>query len=232
LPEDQLISRRTFVSRVGASAAGLVVAGGLSGCGEAKPTGPAPPLTGTLAGRVLDAGGNPQPLSGTIYLLHATGQQSGQTRIVDPFGKFDFTEVPVGDWQLRFQAPGVAYVPPQYEHPRRVSVRAKETTEVDLTIERTAEVDDGMIEIYVGDYFFQEQPQGKENAQTVVKVGTAICWYNVGLMPHVISGSWGESPVLARGGNYIWTPTNAGLYAYRCSYHSAQMIATLRVVAD
>jgi plastocyanin len=232
LPQDQLISRRKFVAQLGTSAAGLLAAGGVSGCSGTQPTQTVEPRSGMLAGRVLDAAGTPQPLSGTIYLLLATGQQTGRTRIVDPFGKFDFDDVPEGSYQVRFHSPGVAYVPPTYEHPRRVTVRANATTEVDLTIERTADVDDGMIEIYVGDFFFQEQPQGKENAETVVKVGTSVCWYNVGLMQHVIGGSWGDSPVLGRGGNYIWTPTKVGLYAYRCSYHPTQMIATLRVVAD
>jgi plastocyanin len=232
LPQDQLISRRAFVTKLGTSAAGLLVAGGVSGCSSSEPSEPEAARTGTITGRVLDAAGNLQPLSGTIYLLQATGQQSGRTRIVDPFGKFDFDDVPEGNWQIRFHSPGVAYVPSQFEHPRRVAVLSKQITEVDLTIERTAEIDDGMIEIYAGDFFFQEQPYGKENAETVVRVGTAVCWYNVGLMPHVVSGSWGDSPVLARGANYIWTPTKPGLYAYRCSYHPTQMIATLRVVAE
>jgi len=232
LPEDQLISRRKFVQTLGASAAGLLAAGGASSCGGAQPVAPDESHDGSIVGRVLDAAGAPQPLIGTLYLLHATGQQTGRTRIVDPFGNFDFDHVAAGDWQIRFHSPGIAYVPEQFEHPRRVTVRADAATSVDITIERAADVDDGMIEIYVGDFFFQEQPRGRENAETVVKVGTAICWYNVGLMPHVIGGSWGESPVLQRGNNYIWTPTNPGLYAYRCSYHPTQMIATLRVTAD
>ena len=232
MPEDQLISRRRFVSTLGASAAGLFVAGGVSSCGGAEATKPEAPNDGRLLGRVLDAGGTPQAVAGTIYLLHPTGQQTGRTRLVDPFGGFDFDDVPAGNWQVRFHSAGVAYVPSQYEHPRRVTVRAGETTEVDLTIERAADVDDGMIEIYVGDNFFQEQPIGPMNAETVVTVGTAVCWYNVGSMPHVVSGSWGDSPLLARGGNYIWTPTKPGLYAYRCSLHPTQMIATLRVTAD
>jgi len=180
-------------------------------------------------GRVIDAGGTPQPLIGTLYLLYPSGQQTGRTRIVDPFGNFDFDGVQAGSWQLRFHSAGVAYVPAQYEHPKRVVVSEGETTAVDLTIEHADDVDDGMIEIYVGDYFFQEQPLGKVNAETVVTVGTAICWYNVGTMPHVIDGSWGESPILAHGSNYIWRPTQPGLYAYRCSFHPTQMIATLRV---
>ena len=232
MPEDQLITRRSFVTKLGTSAAGLFVAGGVSTCGDARPSEPEPPRAGLVKGRVLDAGGTPQPLSGTIYLMYATGQQTGRTRIVDPFGLFDFDDVPAGDWQLRFHSPGFAYVPSQYEQPRRVSVRAGETTSVDLTIERTADVDDGMIEIYVGDYFFQEQPRGKENGETVVKLGTAVCWYNVGLTPHVIAGSWGDSPVLQKGANYIWTPSTPGLFTYRCSYHPSQMIATLRVTAE
>ena len=233
MPQDQLISRRAFVHTLGTSAAGLLVAGGISSCGDSQPNAPEEPSRdGRIIGRVVDAGGTPQPLIGSVYLLQATGQQTGRVRSIDPFGNFDFDSVPAGNWQLRYLAPGLAYVPSQYEHPRRVTVHASETAEVDLTIERATEVDDGMIEIYIGDYFFQEQPRGRENAETVVTVGTNICWYNVGLMPHVVSGSWGESPTLLRGNNYIWTPTQPGLYAYRCSLHPTQMIATLRVTAE
>ena len=232
MPEDQLISRRVFVSSIGASAAGLLSAGGVFACAGGRPTELEASLDGGIKGRVLDAGGTPQPLLGTVSLLYATGQQSGMHRAVDPFGEFDFESVPPGNWQVRFHAAGIAYVPSQFQHPRRVVVHEREHVEVDLTIERAASVDDGMIEIYAGDFFFQEQPRGKENTETIVRVGTAICWYNVGLMPHVIAGSWGESPVLDRGGNYIWTPTTPGLFTYRCSYHPTQMIATLRVVAD
>jgi plastocyanin len=230
LPEAQLISRRTFVASLGTSAAGLYLAGGVSGCGAADSTEPALSRDGRISGRVLDASGAPQPLLGTVYLLTPTGQQTGRLRNVDPFGGFDFGDVPPGNWQVRFHAAGVAYVPPTFQHPRRVIVREGEKVSVDLTVERAAEVDDGMIEIYIGDYFFQEQPNGKENAETVIKLGTEVCWYNVGLMPHVISGSWGESPVLARAGNFVWKPPAPGLYAYRCSFHPTSMIATLRVI--
>jgi hypothetical protein len=209
-----------------------VLVAGVSSCDGAQPSALPQSRDGRIVGRAIDAGGTPQPLVGSIYLLYSTGQQTGSIRSVDPFGSFDFDDVPEGSWQLRFHAPGVAYVPSQYENPRRISVTAGETTKVDLTIERTAEPDDGMIEIYIGDYFFQEQPRGRENAETVVKVGTDVCWYNVGTMPHVVSGSWGNSPVLMPGNNYIWTPTQSGLYAYRCSFHSTQMIATLRVTSE
>jgi len=229
--EDQLISRRTFVSTLAASA-GLVMTGGVTACGADRGTAPGQPRNGRVLGRVLDMGGTPQPLIGTLYLLYPTGLQTGRVRIVDPFGGFEFEDVPPGDWQLRFSAPGIAYVPEQFEHPRRFSVQAGTDAVVDLTIERAEPVDDAMIEIYVGDYFFQEQPNGKQNSETIVTVGTAICWYNVGLTPHIINGSWGNSPVLEKGGNYIWTPAQPGLYAYRCSYHPTHMIATIRAVAE
>jgi plastocyanin len=231
VPEDQLISRRRFVSTLAAST-GLIVTGGVAACGADMAAEPEKPRNGRVLGRVLDGGGTPQPLIGTVYLLYPTGLQSGRVRIVDPFGGFDFEDVPPGDWQLRFSAPGIAYVPAQFEHPRRFIVQAGIDAVVDLTVERAEPVDDGMIEIYVGDYFFQEQPNGKQNAETIVVVGTAICWYNVGLTPHIIAGSWGNSPVLEKGGNYIWTPAETGLYTYRCSYHPTHMIATVRVVEE
>jgi hypothetical protein len=66
---------------------------------------------------VIDAGGTPQPLVGTVYLLYVTGLQTGRVRIVD------------------------------------------------LTVEHSESVHDG-IEIYVGDFFFQEQPNAKTNTET------------------------------------------------------------------
>jgi len=89
-----------------------------------------------------------------------------------------------------------------------------------------------MMEIYVGDYFFQEQPYGKENAEAVVKLGKPVCWYNVGLGPHTVTGGpWVDSGRLERTGNYIWVPDRVGVFGYRCSVHPSQMIATLRVTA-
>ena len=223
------LSRRDFVARLGGSAVGLI-AGGVFACSK----GATPPLgriVGRIAGEVVDRAGRPQPSLGRIYLMYDTGQQTGRSAVVDPAGRFSFDDVDIGPWQLRFHAPGVAYVPEELQHPIRVTVSPDATTTARVTIEWGWEDGTPMIEIYVGDYFFQEQPAGIENGIATVKVGTIVCWYNVGLTQHTISGPFWDSGPVDRTGSFIWIPDRTGTFPYRCNFHRSQMIGTLQVEA-
>jgi plastocyanin len=163
--------------------------------------------------------------------MYAAGQQTGRYVDVDPAGRFLLTDVAPGEWQLRFHAPGVAYVPERYQHPLHVTVAANRTIDVHMVVERGWEDGQEMVEIYLGEYFFQEQPFGKENADVTVKIGTPICWYNVGLTQHTVSGPFWESGVLERTGSFIWLADRVGTFPYFCRFHRSQMIATLHVTA-
>ena len=238
LTRTALIARRRFLRDVGLTAGGLSVlaqAGGtlglLSACG-----GDGDPVTpetdgGVIEGRIVDRGGTVQPSLGQVFLMHGNGLQTGRSATVDPAGVFTFRDVAPGEWQLRFQAPRLAYVPEDLPHPIRVTVAAKLTVTVTVTVE-VRELPDDMIEIYAGDDFFQEQPFGRENGESVVRVGTPVCWYNVGAMPHTVTGGpWVESGVLQRTWSFLWVAERPGIYPYRCRFHSPQMQATLRITA-
>lgn len=228
MPRDQL-TRRAFLAAAGWSAAAASLAGAVGSCGGGSIAPAVPKPVGRVRGMVTDLAGTPQPLLGGVYLMYSTGQHSGRGTAVDPAAEFQFDDVPPGDWQIRFHAPGRAYVPESLPHPIRFSVTAERETFITVKIERGVQ-EDAMHEIYVGDYFFQEQPSGKENAETVVRLGESVCWYNVGLVPHTVTGGpWVDSGLLNRAGNFIWIPDRVGLFGYRCSFHPSQMIATLRV---
>ena len=231
-----LIARRRFLRDVGLTAGGLSVlaqAGGtlglLSACGGEE--GPVTPDSdvGIIEGLIVDRAGAIQPSLGQVFLMYGSGLQTGRSSTVDPAGHFIFRDVAPGEWQLRFQAPRRAYVPEELPHPVRVTVAAKLTVSLKITVE-VRELTYDMVEIYAGDDFFQEQPFGRENGETVVRVGTPVCWYNVGAMPHTVTGGpWEDSGVLQRTGSFLWIAERPGVYPYRCRFHSPQMQATLRI---
>lgn len=223
------LTRRQFVAALGAAGSAAVL-GSVVSCGG---DGPTPPLrhVGRITGEIVDLTGLPQPSLGRVLLMYETGQQTGRTADVDPAAHFAFDDVEPGRWQLRFHAPGVAYVPEEFPHPVRVTVAAGEITDVRIAVEHGWEDGAEMLEIYVGDYFFQEQPSGAMNGEAVVKIGTPVCWYNVGLMPHTVSGPFWESGQLERTASFIWVPDRLGTFPYTCNLHRSQMIASLRVVA-
>jgi len=128
-------------------------------------------------------------------------------------------------------APGVAYVPEQLANPVRVELDANQTITVRFKIERGWEDGAPMIEIYIGDNFFQEQPLGAANAETVAKIGTPICWYNVGLSQHTTTGGFWDSGPLNQTEAYIWVPDRTGVLPYTCRFHGTQMISSLRITA-
>lgn len=220
------LTRREFLL---ASMAGT--AGALLACSGARDTTQPASPTGVITGDVVDLLGAPQASLGTVYLMYPSGLQTGRFAPVDANGRFEFSDVQVGSWQVRFYAPGAAYVPEQLANPVRVAVEANQTITVRFKVERGWEDGAPMIEIYIGDNFFQAQPLGAANAETVVKIGTPICWYNVGLAQHTTTGGFWDSGPLNQTESYIWIPDRTGVFPYTCRFHGTQMISSLRITA-
>lgn len=224
------LSRRDFVRTLGRTAAGIAVVGVGAACGGGGETaGPGEP-PGSVSGRVLDVQGNAQPGFGTLILMYPNGRHVGMTAVPDANARFTFGDLPAGDYQIRFQASGQAIIPEPYQHPMKVSVAAGKATELTVRIQR-GNFAQNQVEIYCGDGFYQLQPDGRENGETVVRVGTIVCWYNVGLDVHTVTGGpWNDSGDLQKTQSYIWVADTPGLHAYRCKYTQPQMQATLRVI--
>jgi hypothetical protein len=220
------LTRREFLLLSAAGGADALLA-----CSGAREVTKPAELTGRITGDVVDLLGAPQPSLGTVYLMYPSGLQTGRSAPVDANGRFEFADVQVGAWQVRFYAPGVAYVPEQLANPVRVAVDANQTITVRFKVERGWEDGAPMIEIYIGDNFFQEQPLGAANAETVVKIGTPICWYNVGLAQHTTTGGLWDSGPLNQTEAYIWVPDRTGVFPYTCRFHGTQMISSLRIIA-
>lgn len=223
-PRSEYLTRRQFLAASAVGGAGLLL-----GCSGSRDATAPPAVLGTISGDVADLVGVPQPDLGTIYLMYENGLQTGRSVSVDGSGKFLMSDVPTGNWQVRFYAPGVAYVPEALPNPVRLSVTGGQTSTVHFAVERGWEDGAPMVEIYIGDYFFQAQPLGAANAETVVKIGTPICWYNVGLMDHTTTGGLWDSGTMKKTEAYIWVPDQTGLFPYTCRFHSTQMIASLRI---
>jgi hypothetical protein len=240
------IDRRAFLRTLGGSAAAAMVGGAavttLGACGGGGDGGlVTPPRTyGRIEGTVTDVGGKPQPSLGRIFLMNPDGSMSGRMVDVDPAGAFAFDQVAPGAWQLRFHAPRVAHVAGAEdgwatgaENPERITVEANRTATVRFPVVRSA-LDAMEIEIYIGDDFFYEVPFGAEGGTSTVKVGSSVCWYNVGQRLHNVTGpasAWGSSGDLVKGGNFIWTADQVGTFPYRCTHHEPNMRATLVVTA-
>jgi hypothetical protein len=227
-----VLGRRRFLTLLGTSAAGAFVAGGFSACGGEGGTAPPPPPddTGMVEGAIFDLAGTPRPSLGRIFLMDRDGRQTGRWVDVDPTAHFEFDDIAPGDWQLRFHAPRLAYVPEDRQHPVRFTVAPKQTVSLRIDVQVGGYIAD-MIEIYIGDNFFAEQPTGTENSETLVKLGTPVCWYNVGNRVHTVTGGpWGDSGDLERTQSFIWVADRLGTFGYRCRRHDSNMFATLRVV--
>ena len=227
------MSRREFVAILGAAGSGSVLAVA-SACGTSANEGgdvvspPAP--TGNITGTVSSLDGTPQPRLGTLILMTARGRQAGARSSPDSNGRFSFLSVAPGEYQIRFDAPGLAVVPEPFPHPIRLSVEAGKTTDVPVRVQ-LGNYNQNLVEIYIGDGFFQLQPNGTENGETVVKVGTNVCWYNVDTAVHTVSGGpWGDSGDLQKSQAYLWPATTTGLFGYQCRYHGSSERALLRVI--
>ena len=225
------LSRREFLATLGVAGAGITI-GGLSACGGSSGgdggiVGPQP--TGSITGLVSTLDGTPQPGLGTLILMNGRGRQTGQRSSPDSKGRFSFTDVTPGDYQLRFNAPGLAVVPEPFPHPIRFTVEAGKTTDVPVRVQ-LGNYNQNLVEIYIGDGFFQLQPDGTENGECSVKVGTNVCWYNVDNTVHTVTGGpWGDSGDLQKSQAYLWPATVTGLFAYQCKYHGSSEKALLRV---
>jgi plastocyanin len=222
------MNRRRFIAGVGAAVAGGAMIGFTSGCAGAASVTP-PSGTGTVRGTVVDMSGRAQGL-GRIYLLSSNGYNAGVFADVDATGSYDFGAVATGDYLLRFWGANLGTVPEPLANPVRITVAATQTTTVQFQVAVGADPDPDH-EIYAGDYFFQEQPAGVSNATAIVKLGTVVCWYNVGRVAHTVTGGpWGDSGPIAPDGNFMWTSSQTGTFPYKCTYHGTQMLATLQIV--
>jgi hypothetical protein len=229
-PSTPAMNRRRFIAGVGAALAGGSLFGLASACG-AELTALVPSPTGALHGTVVDAGGVPRGV-GRVYLLNQNGFNPGVHADVDGTGRFDFGAVPTGAYQLRFWGASQASVPETFPNPVPIVVSTDTTTSVQFVVALGESKDGPEQEIYLGEYFFQAQPTGQLNGNTTVKLGTTVCWYNVGGMLHDVSGGpWGSSGPIVHGGSFMWTSDRLGTFPYRCSYHGAQMLATVTVIA-
>lgn len=65
-------------------------------------------------------------------------------------------------------------------------------------------------------------------SNVTVKVGQKVTWTNQDDAPHTVTGGELDSPNLAKGASFSFTPTKAGTIAYICSIHPS-MKGTLTV---
>lgn len=222
----RLWTRRGFVRVLGTGAAGVA----LTACGEGDGPGLEPAKTGSVNGIVLDLQGTPQANFGQAILMFPSGRHVGVRVTPDAQGRFRLNDLLVGDYQLRFHSFGQAIIPEPYQHPIKFTVVAGKATDLTVRVVR-GNFADYQVEIYIGDDFYQLQPDGAENAETVVKLGTPVCWYNVGVKVHTVTGGpWNDSGDLQKTQSYIWVANQVGTFGYRDKYHQPQMQASLRVV--
>ena len=223
------LGRRRFVTIVAGAVGATTLARIVSACGGDRVAGPAK-AKGTVRGTVKDAQGNPQAI-GRIYLLLKSGENQDVYADVDANGAFNFGQIDIGSYQLRYWGGAQASVPEPSPNPVRIDVAANAEAVVNFTI-ALGNPDASVQEIYAGDNFFQQQPFGDLNAAVTVKVGTVVCWYNVGVNEHTVTGGpWGDSGVLGEAAEFMWTASQVGTFGYRCTFHNPQMQAILNVIA-
>lgn len=226
------LSRRRFIRELGGGIAGGVVLSSLAGvaCGGAGSlTGST--AFGAIAGTVIDESGERASI-GEIYLMRADGLQTGRYVSVETDGTWKIREVPPGEWQVRFWGSGRAHVlHDRATNPRRLTVRAGQTARAEFPVGLAPHHGEDMVQIYIGDDFFQEQPLGDPNAPTRVPRGYEVCWYNVTESEHeVVGGPWETSGVLEPRGSFIWVADQTGEFPYECPLHQPEQQAKLVVV--
>jgi len=226
------LSRRRFIRELGGGLAGGLVATSLvgAGCGDGSGL-PTSAELGAVAGLVVDGSGERVSM-GEVYLMRADGLQTGRFVEVEADGSWRIPDVPPGEWQVRFWGSGRAHVlHDRATNPRRVAVRAGETTREDFPVEVAPGHGEEMVEIYVGNDFFQEQPLGEPNAPTEVPLGYEVCWYNVTRSDHEVTGGpWETSGVLEPRGSFIWVADETGEFPYQCPRHQPEQKSKLVVV--
>jgi plastocyanin len=223
------LDRRGFVAMITGAVGATAVVRVLTACGGDHVAAPAT-AQGTVRGTVKDVQGNPQAI-GRIYLLLKSGENQNLYADVDAKGAFNFGAVDVGSYQLRYWGGAQASVPEPNPNPVRIDVTANAESVVDFTI-ALGNPDANVQEIYAGDNFFQQQPFGDLNGTVTVKLGTIVCWYNVGVNQHTVTGGpWGDSGVIGEADEFMWTANQVGTFGYRCSFHNPQMQAILNVIA-
>ena len=223
------LDRRRFVTIITGALGATAIVRVVEACGSDHVVAP-PKAQGSVRGTVKDAKGNPQAI-GRIYLLLKSGENQNVYADVDAKGAFNFGAIDVGSYQLRYWGGAQATVPEPNPNPVRIEVTANADSVVDFTI-ALGNPDAGVQEIYAGDNFFQQQPFGDLNGAVTVKLGTVVCWYNVGVNQHTVTGGpWGDSGNLAEAAEFMWTANQIGSFGYRCSFHNPQMQAILNVIA-
>lgn len=224
------VSRRRFIGLLGSSAFGVAGATLLQACSSDDPTIATITDPGEIHGQITTVDGEPTQ-EGRIFLMRGNGLQTGRYADPDSDGRFRFAKVAPGEYQLRFHAPRVALVPAHLDNPVRLTVPANGVAETTFLIE-LGYPDRNMVEIYMGDDFFQHQPYGEVNARTTVSLGTLVCWYHVGQNPHnVVGGPWEASPDMMRGASFVWIAGEEGVFPYLCTFHSETMRSELEVVS-
>ena len=223
------LSRRSFLLTAATGVTAAAAGGLVLSCTKASGDIVAPVGRGSLRGQVVDALGAPQPALGRLTLMYESGLRTGAYADTDAAGVFTFTNLLPGNYQVRFDAPGVAHM--IEEVPVPAAVRSGEVTALQVHAQRGPDETDE-VQIYIGDYFYQAQPFGIENGETVLKLGVKACWYNVGQLVHSVTGGpWVESGDMGRPASFMWVADRVGVFGYRCRYHPDRMQGTLRVTS-